>query len=108
MDRGHPKLASKADGLNPAVLRTISLACEGAHKHGKWVGVCGGMASDPLAVPVLIGLGVDELSVSVPAVPTIKSLVRRLSLKDCQELAQEILQMGTATEVRACLQAFAA
>ena len=107
MDRGHAKLAKKADGLHPAVLKMIALTCEGAAKHGKWVGVCGGMASDPMAVPVLIGLGVTELSVSVPAIPAIKALVRRLSLAECRALAQEVSQMGTAAEVRARLAAFA-
>ncbi len=107
MDRGHPKLAKKADGLNPAVLKMIELTCAGARQHGKWVGVCGGMASDAIAVPVLIGLGVTELSVSVPAIPAIKALVRRLSLADCQALAQEAVKLGTAAEVRERLSAFA-
>lgn len=107
MDRGHPKLARKADGLHPSVLKMIALTCEGARKHGKWVGVCGGMASDTMAVPVLIGLGVDELSVSVPAIPAIKALIKRLSLAECRLLAQEVVQMGTASEVRARLAAFA-
>ncbi len=107
MDRGHPKLAQKADGLHPAVLKMIALTCDGAHKHGKWVGVCGGLASDALAIPVLIGLGVVELSVSVPAVPAVKSLIQRLSILECEMLAQEVIQMGTATEVRARLTAFA-
>jgi phosphoenolpyruvate-protein kinase (PTS system EI component) len=107
MDRSHPKLAKKADGLNPAVLKMIAQTCEGARKHGKWVGVCGGMASDEMAVPVLIGLGVDELSVSIPAIPAIKALVRRLSFAECELLAQEVVQMGTATEVRERLAAFA-
>lgn len=106
MDRGHPKLAKKADGLNPAVLKMVELTCAGARRHGKWVGVCGGMASDAIAVPLLIGLGVTELSVSVPAIPAIKALVRRLSLADCQALAQEVMQMGTASEVRERLKAF--
>jgi len=107
MDRGHPKLAQKADGLHPAVLKMIAMTCEGALKHGKWVGVCGGLASDLLVIPVLIGLGVVELSVSVPAIPAVKALVRRLSLPECKVLAQEVIQMGTAAEVRAKLTAFA-
>ena len=69
MDRGHPKLARQADGLHPAVLRMIKLTTDGARKHGKWVGVCGGIASDLIAIPVLIGLGVKELSVTVPDDP---------------------------------------
>ena len=107
MDRGHPKLAKQADGLHPAVLRMISLTVEGAHKHGKWVGVCGGLASDAMAVPVLVGLGVDELSVSVPAIPAIKAQVKRLSHAECTQMAHEILHLGTAAEVRARLAAFA-
>jgi phosphocarrier protein FPr/phosphocarrier protein len=107
MDRGHPKLAQKADGLHPAVLKMIALTCEGALKHGRWVGVCGGLASDLLAIPVLIGLGAVELSVSVPDIPAVKALIHRLSIPECKVLAQEVIQMGTATEVRARLTAFA-
>jgi len=106
MDRGHPKLAKRADGLDPSVLRMISLAVEGAHKHGKWVGVCGGLASDVTAVPVLIGLGVDELSVSVPAIPSVKALVQRLSLDECRNLAGEALALASSGEVRALLAGF--
>src|SRR6185436_5302029 len=62
MDRGHPKLAARVDALHPAVLRLIDLTVRGAREHGKWVGVCGGMAGDAQAIPILIGLGVDELS----------------------------------------------
>ena len=103
MDRGHPKLAPLADALHPAVLRLISLTVEGAHRHGKWVGVCGGLAAEPMAVPVLLGIGVDELSVPVPAIAAVKALVRRLALRDCQVLARELLGLATAGEVRARL-----
>ena len=106
MDRGHPKLAKLADGLDPAVLRMIALTVEGAHKHGKWVGVCGGIASDMMAVPVLVGLGVDELSVSVPAIPSVKALVKRLSLQECHELAKEVMDMTSAVDVRNRLASF--
>jgi phosphocarrier protein FPr len=101
MDRGHPKLAPQVDGLNPAVLRLIALTVEGAKKHGKWVGVCGGIASDPQAAPLLIGLGVTELSVSLPAIPTIKALVRSLTQAECQAKAQIALTLETAAKVRA-------
>jgi phosphocarrier protein FPr/phosphocarrier protein len=100
MDRGHPKLAKQADALHPAVLSLIRTTIEAAHKHKKWVGICGGIASDVIAVPVLIGLGVDELSVSVPAIPAVKATICRLTMSECQALAQEVLQMGTASEVR--------
>jgi phosphocarrier protein FPr len=101
MDRGHPKLAPYVDGLNPAVLRLIDLTVKGATKQGKWVGVCGGIASDSQAIPLLIGLGVKELSVSVPSIPTIKAQIRELSLVECQELAQKALNAETGADVRA-------
>jgi len=77
----------------------------GAHAHGKWVGVCGGLASEPLAVPLLLGLGIDELSVSVPAIPAIKAAVRRQNMAECRALAQEVLGLGTTALVRERLQA---
>jgi hypothetical protein len=100
MDRGNPAVAGSIDGLDPAVLRLIGLCCEGAESHGKWVGVCGGLASDPLAVPILIGLGVTELSAAPAMVPEIKALVRALSSQDCRALALEVLQVSTAAQVR--------
>lgn len=107
MDRGHPRLARQADALHPAVLKMIEMTVAGAHRYGRWVGVCGGMASDPLAVPALVGLGVDELSVSVPAIAQVKAVVSRLSRAECAALAQELLLLGTADEVRARLLPFA-
>jgi phosphocarrier protein FPr len=101
MDRGHPKLAPKADAMNPAVLRLIAHTVDGAHAHGKWVGVCGGIASDLQAVPILVGLGVDELSVSVPSVPAVKAEVRNHTLDECKTLAQQALAQDTAADVRA-------
>jgi multiphosphoryl transfer protein len=101
MDRGHPKLAARVDALNPAVLRLIDLTVRGAHDRGKWVGVCGGMASDPQAVPILIGVGVDELSVSVPAIAAVKAQVRGLSFERCRDLAARALDAETADAVRA-------
>ena len=100
MDRGHPKLAAKMDAMNPAVLKLIKLAADGAHSQDKWLGVCGGMASDPQAVPILIGLGVDELSVSVPALPAVKAEVRRWSEKECIQLADKALGLNSAARVR--------
>ncbi len=100
MDRGHPKLASQVDALNPAVLQLIALAVKGAQEHGRWVGICGGIAGNSQAVPILIGLGVKELSVSVPAIPAIKAQIRTLSLADCKELAQKALTLDTGVAVR--------
>jgi phosphocarrier protein FPr len=100
MDRTHPNLAPKADGLHPAVLRLIQRTVDGAHAAGKWVGVCGELGSDPRAVPILIGLGVDELSISVPAIPTVKAQIRAATLADCQTRARLALACATANQVR--------
>ncbi|HYP75599.1 MAG TPA: phosphoenolpyruvate--protein phosphotransferase [Polyangiaceae bacterium] len=101
MDRGHPKLAPKVDGLNPAVLRLIGLTVKGAAPHGRMVGVCGGIASDPQAVAILIGLGVTELSVSLPSIPAVKAQVRTLRLDACRELAERALAAESGEAVRA-------
>lgn len=106
MDRDHPRLASQADSLHPAVLRLIATTVKAAHAHGKWVGVCGALASEALAVPVLIGLGVDELSVSVPLIPTIKATVRELDLADCQAIARQVLGLEDAVQVREALRQY--
>ncbi len=101
MDRGHPRLAPFADAMNPAVLRLISETVKGAHLHDKWVGVCGGIASDPQAVAILVGIGVDELSVAVPSIPAVKAEIRVRSLAECQDLATQALQQDDASAVRA-------
>lgn len=101
MDRTHPSLATRADGLHPAVLRLIARTVEGAHAAGKWVGICGELGADPQAVPILLGLGVDELSVSGPAIPTVKAQIRSLTFAQCQALAQQALRCATAEQVRA-------
>lgn len=103
MDRGHPKLAPQVDGLNPAVLRLIAHTVKGAQPASKPVGVCGGIASDPVAVPILIGIGVTELSVSLPAIPAVKAQIRKLRLDDCRKLAERALAAESAAEVRALL-----
>ncbi|MEM7119261.1 MAG: phosphoenolpyruvate--protein phosphotransferase [Chloroflexota bacterium] len=101
MDRNHPVMSKQADGLNPAVLRLIAQTCRAAKAAGKWVGVCGELGSDPQAVPILLGLGVKELSVSTPAVATTKAQIRELNMADAQSLAQKALACETAAAVRA-------
>jgi phosphocarrier protein FPr len=101
MDRTNPRLAPALDALHPAVLRLIDQTVMGAHANNRWVGVCGSVAGDTQAVPILIGLGVDELSVSVPAVPAIKAQIRRLRLSDCRDVAVRALAASAVSEVRA-------
>ncbi|HWO26556.1 MAG TPA: phosphoenolpyruvate--protein phosphotransferase [Kofleriaceae bacterium] len=100
MDRGHPTLAGQADGLHPAVLRLIEMTVQAAHAHGKWVGLCGELGADPVALPILVGLGLDELSVNVPAVAAVKARIRALSYEHARELAARALRCHTAGEVR--------
>lgn len=100
MDRCRSDLAAQSDGLHPAVLRLIDATVRGADKHGKWVGVCGALAGDPVAAPVLIGLGVTELSVDPVAVPEIKALVRGLDYPLCRQRAQDLLALESAQAVR--------
>ena len=83
MDRGNPLLARQMDGLHPAILRLIAMTCDGARRHKRWVGVCGGIASLPRAAAVLVGLGVTELSATASAIPAVKAMLRTLSTQDC-------------------------
>jgi phosphoenolpyruvate-protein phosphotransferase len=100
-DRGNAALAARMDALHPAVLRLIRRTTEGGREHDRWTGVCGGLASEALAAPILIGLGVTELSVAPAAVPAIKATVRRLRLDDCRALAERACTSASPSEVRA-------
>ncbi|MCF5052715.1 phosphoenolpyruvate--protein phosphotransferase [Pseudomonas syringae] len=104
MDRDHAGLAARVDALHPALLRLIAQTCAGAAKHGRWVGVCGALASDPLATPVLVGLGVSELSVSPPQIAEIKDRVRHLDAAQCRQLSQGLLDLSSAKAVRQACQ----
>ncbi|HEV2281485.1 MAG TPA: phosphoenolpyruvate--protein phosphotransferase [bacterium] len=102
-DRTNSAVAALADGLEPGVLRLIRMTAEAGAAAGKWVGVCGELAGDAAAVPVLIGLGVVELSMNPPAIPAIKAEVRRWTMKDAQETARRALALESARAVRALL-----
>jgi len=101
MDRGNPQLAARLDALHPAVLRLIARTVEAANVRGRRVAVCGGLASDLEAAPILIGLGVRELSVVPAVIPELKALVGRMRLDDCRRLAGEALAADSAAGVRA-------
>jgi phosphocarrier protein FPr len=102
-DRGNPELAHFQDALHPAVLRQIRHVAKTAHRHGKEVGVCGESASDPVAARILVGLGVDELSLSAALIPKIKAAIRASSKQEMEALAEKALELETATAVRALL-----
>ena len=101
MDRRHPMLGKQADGLHPAVLRMVDRTVQAATAAGKWVGVCGGVAGDPKGAVFLAGLGVAELSVSVPAIAAIKAQPSRVSLPGRRAWPRQVLACRTAAEVRA-------
>ena len=103
MDRGHPQLAGRSDALHPAVLKLIAATASAGAAAGKMVAVCGGAAADRFAVPVLLGLGVRELSAVPAALPAIKRQIRALRIDACRELAMRCLDLGSAAEVRALI-----
>jgi len=99
VDRVNERVAYLYEPTHPAVLRLIQMTIEAAHRHGIWVGVCGEMGADPLMTPLLLGMGVDELSVAPLAVPLVKDVVRSLKYSRAQELAKVALSCKTAVEV---------
>jgi phosphocarrier protein FPr len=99
MDRGNASLAREAQSTHPAVLRMIAKTVEAAARHGKWVGVCGGLAGDPVGAAILIGLGVTELSMDIPSIPAVKAAIRTLSKARAQTLAQQALACDSTESV---------
>ncbi|MBI5216769.1 MAG: phosphoenolpyruvate--protein phosphotransferase [Ignavibacteriae bacterium] len=106
VDRGNNFVSYMYHELEPAVLHTIKFVVENGHRKKVWVGVCGEMASNPLAVPALLGIGIDELSVVPSMLPEIKKIIRSLNYAECQKLAHTILSFATRQEVEACLENF--
>jgi len=104
MDRGHTDLARRTDALHPAVLQLIAAAASAGKVAGKLVAVCGGVAADLTAVPILLGFGVRELSVVPAAIPALKSRIRSLRMADCEKLAQSCLGLPSAAEVRSMVE----
>jgi multiphosphoryl transfer protein len=103
IDRGHARLAGRLDALHPAVLRLIAMVADAAREGGKTASVCGALASDSDALPVLVGLGIHEISATAAAIPRLKRIVRTLDASECRELAHRALDCATAAEVRASL-----
>jgi phosphocarrier protein FPr/phosphocarrier protein len=101
MDRGHPELAARLDALHPAVLRLIARTAEAANARKRHVAVCGGLASDLAAAPILVGLGVHELSAVPSVLPQLKALLRKLTLDECARVARQALEQSSAEAVRA-------
>jgi len=98
-DRTNADVAGLANAFHPAVLRMIQLVINAAHTHGKWVGMCGELAGEPLAIPILLGLGLDEFSMNPPAIPIAKQIIRSLSSDEAEDLALATLNTHSPEEV---------
>jgi len=92
--------------LHPAVLKLIGQVADASHQAGKWTGICGELGGDPEATAILVGLGVDELSLNPAGIPRIKSIIRRLTMDTAQMLASQALQCKTSAEVRQLVREF--
>jgi phosphotransferase system enzyme I (PtsI) len=99
-DRTNPKVADLSNAFFPAVLRLIRDVISAAHKEGKWVGMCGELAGEPLAAPILLGLGLDEFSMNPPMVPVVKQILRNLNAQEMQSLAEQALQLESPQEIQ--------
>ena len=105
VDRVNEKIAHLYKPTHPAVLRLLKMIADAAHASDIWVGVCGEMAGDVALIPLLLGLGMDELSASATLVPRVKRAVQSLAIPECQELVEETLKLDTASEILArCLE----
>jgi len=105
-DRNQTSLSYLSDGLEPAVLRLIAKVAEAANAHGKWAGICGELGGDPMAIPILIGLGLHELSMNPNAIPDAKEIVRNWTMEKAREVALNALDMECAEQVRDMMKAY--
>lgn len=100
VDRMNEKISHMYDPFNPAVLRLIKMVIDNGHREGKMVGMCGEMAGDPAAIPVLLGLGLDEFSMSAVSILNARKLVRELDYKKAQEIGSTVLTLSTSKEIK--------
>jgi len=99
VDRVNERIAHLYEPTHPAVLRLLKMIADAAHANDIWVGVCGEMARDVATIPILVGLGMDELSVGATSVPRVKMAVRSLAMPECQQLVNEVLRLQTSSEI---------
>lgn len=106
VDRGNPRVADLYDYFHPAVLRQIDSVVRVCHASGKWVGICGSMAGDPLAIPLLLGFGLDELSVEPALIPDVQKMISVVTTHGARELADKALNTETGLRVRALVHSY--
>jgi phosphoenolpyruvate-protein phosphotransferase len=107
VDRGNERVAHLYDPYRPAFLRTLAAICRSAKAAGRWIGLCGELGADPLAIPFLVGIGLDEVSVGAARIAAVKSTIARYSVTDCRELAATVLASEISADVATHLRAFA-
>mgnify|MGYP000210642983 CR=1 FL=1 len=100
-DRTNAQVAALASAFQPAVLHLVRDVITAAHARGRWVGLCGELAGEPLAVPILLGLGLDEFSMNPPAIPRVKQIIRALTLDQAREVAQAALELDSPQAIQA-------
>jgi phosphoenolpyruvate-protein kinase (PTS system EI component) len=98
-DRGNEMVAGYYRSFHPAILRMIQMTVKAAHKAGIPVGLCGELGANPVATPLLVGLGLDEISTNLSVIPEIKKIVRAMSLDECRQITARALRFGTAAEI---------
>ena len=98
-DRMSEKVSYLYQPLNPSLLRLIKMTIDGAHKNGRWVGMCGEMAGDAMAAPVLLGLGLDEFSMSATSILPARKMINSLKKSEMEEMANKALTLATSSEV---------
>ncbi len=106
-DRGNARVSGLINAFNPAVIRSIHAAARAAQEHGIWIGMCGEMAGNPLATPLLVGLGLTELSMNAPAIPAVKEALQALTMESAGRIAEKVLLMSSAAEIEQYLRAAA-
>ncbi|MFI5182549.1 MAG: phosphoenolpyruvate--protein phosphotransferase [Thermoanaerobaculia bacterium] len=105
-DRDNERVSHLYSPLHPAFLRLLKKIVDEAHRAGRWIGLCGEMGRDPLSAPVLVGLGLDEISLAAPGIPALKSALIRSGFEECRTLLDEALGKESASEVRALVRGF--
>lgn len=107
VDRNNPRVSPLYNPITPSFLRMLQQIVTAAHQRGKWVGICGELGGESRYLPLLLGLGLDELSMSSPRIPAVKSQLRQLDSEACRELARQACECRSAQEIEALLTAFA-
>ncbi|EPV1122995.1 phosphoenolpyruvate--protein phosphotransferase [Vibrio harveyi] len=106
VDRDNAKVAASYNSLNPAFLRTLGHVVREVHRHGKWIGLCGELGAKGSVLPLLVGLGLDEISMSSPSIPATKERIAKLDSRECRQLLNKAMQCRTIQEVEHVLAQF--